>query len=80
MTISTSLPCLPNARAGNDVYPENEVQVNFTIFTLAVGIFIHSVIIGSVGVIVRDLDHVASIRKEHLDKINDFREKISCCH
>jgi voltage-gated potassium channel len=33
---------------------------------------LYSVIIGSVGVIVRDLDHVASERKEHLDKINDF--------
>lgn len=57
---------------GDDIMPKEDVEVVFTILMTIVGLLVYSIIIGSASSALANMDSTASMRRQTLDKINEY--------
>ena len=57
---------------GDDIIPNTDQEVIFTIGMTIVGLLVYSIIIGSASSALANMDSTASLRRQTLDKINEY--------
>jgi CRP-like cAMP-binding protein len=57
---------------GKDINPQSEAEVAFTCICILIGVFMFSVIIGSLSSAIQSMDHKSNIHNQRLATINQF--------
>jgi CRP-like cAMP-binding protein len=57
---------------GKDINPQSDAEVAFTCFAIMVGVFMFSIIIGSLSSAIQSMDHKSNVHNQQLERINHF--------
>ena len=57
---------------GKDINPQSDNEVLFTCFAIMIGVFMFSIIIGSLSSAIQSMDHKSNLHNQQLERINNF--------
>ena len=57
---------------GKDINPQSDTEVIFTCICIMIGVFLFSIIIGSLSSAIQSMDHKSNVHNQQLERINHF--------